>query len=320
MLQENFSDSSGRRRARAAKQVACPLCDGSSVRLREAFDVEAVSTQWRKDFKIEVADEFRDCSEFHLYECLECAVLFFVPRSVAGSPALYEQLEKQENYYSLEKWEHAVALEDLRGLSSVLEVGCGFGSFVARARSQGIDGIEGIEMNASAVDVAVRQGLRVRGLDIDAVADASPGKYDAVCAFQVLEHVPDPKSFLASACSLVRAGGKLIFGVPNADSFLRHLDPILLDMPPHHMTRWPPEALRRLTNSFPLRLERMMFEPLADQHMEMYLEAQGCRVAGRGMKLRPLQKLRVLLARMLRATGMNRFLRGHTVYACYSKI
>jgi SAM-dependent methyltransferase len=296
----------------------CPLCGSTKSIHKESFKSAAIIEAWWRAFQIEASAEFRGVTEFSLLECAECRLQFFEPASLAGSPSLYEKLEKFDWYYMREKWEHRVAMADLDGCENGIEVGCGFGDFVARVGKEksGI-AFEGIEQNPSAVTAARNNGLPVQLMSLSELANTQPGKYAAVCSFQVLEHVPDAGSFLDASCKLLRSGGKLILGLPNAKSFLRHQFNIL-DMPPHHVTRWNSETLKRMEHWFPLKVRKISYEPLADYHVDAYVEAHTKIVSRFGSRATPW--IRSRLSRVVRTLGLPQLLRGQSIYVCYERV
>jgi SAM-dependent methyltransferase len=296
--------------------TVCPLCACVSSVLKRTFDADRVLHAWTTTLGLDVSDEFHGISQFALRECDQCKLQFFHPSFLAGSPALYVKLEKFDWYYMQRKWEHDVALKDLDRCSNGIELGCGFGDFVARVIRETKIPFEGSEQNLSAVELANSRGIPVHPQTAEELAESSPAAYSAVCSFQVLEHVVNPRDFLEASCKLLRSGGKLILGLPNADSFLRHQFNVL-DMPPHHMTRWTVEVLSRIPRWFPLKLTSIDYEPLADYHIEGYVEAYSGLLAGRGLRALAAPRIRWSVARLIRAFRMNRVLRGQTIYACY---
>jgi SAM-dependent methyltransferase len=178
--------------------------------------------------------------------------------------------------------------------------------------------MEGLEQNKEAIREARERGLEVREATAEDAVQESPGMYDAVCSFQVLEHIAKPKEFLDACCALLRPGGLLLLGVPNQDSFIRHMiNP--LDMPPHHMTRWTRETFQRLQAHFPLKLVRTAYEPLGNQS-RMYVDTYAA-ILRRG-KFRFLTHPGVFwrAVRLIDYLGLNRVLRGQNIYACYIRI
>jgi SAM-dependent methyltransferase len=91
-----------------------------------------------------------------------------------------------------------------------------------------------------------------------------------VCAFQVLEHVPDPRAFLASCVYCLKPGGRLILSVPAEDSFTGLVPNNCLNLPPHHLTRWSDKALLALREEFNLHDLQLIPLPLEDIHHEHY--------------------------------------------------
>jgi SAM-dependent methyltransferase len=295
----------------------CPLCHSAETSAVRTTDAGPVVELWRREFSIDVSPLFRGLSSFVLRECASCSIQFFSPEWLAGPPDLYSQLESQPLYYNPSKWEYTAALRDLPGASHILEVGCGFGDFVARAiREAGLDA-EGLEQNESAVREAQRRGLPVRCANLVEEARLHPADYDAVCAFQVLEHVPNPGQFLESCCALLRPGGKLIIGVPNARSFLRYtFNP--LDMPPHHMTRWTDAVIERIPHFLPLRLSAVRREPLADYHVPPFAQAYCSAWSARpGLRALAHPRAQVCVEFVLKSATIRRVLRGHTLYASF---
>ena len=268
---------------------------------------------------MDVSAEFQGQKNFRLLKCADCQLQFFQPASLAGSPSLYQRLEKFDWYYMRQKWEHRVALEDLNGCENGIEIGCGFGEFVAQVIKEkpGLS-FEGCEQNPSAVKIAQNNGIPVRHTGLSDLAESHPGKYAAVCSFQVLEHVPDPRSFLNAACKLLRSGGKLILGLPNAQSFLRHQFNIL-DMPPHHVTRWTSETLKAVERWFPLKVQSISYEPLAEYHVDAYVEAHTKKLSQIGGQA-AAPWIRSRLSRVVRASGLRQFLRGQSIYVCYRRV
>jgi 2-polyprenyl-3-methyl-5-hydroxy-6-metoxy-1,4-benzoquinol methylase len=296
--------------------TVCPLCGSSALHLEHSFAVDWIVDKWTRQLGMDVSKEFHGMSRFDLLGCESCTLRFFRPDSVAGSPELYEKLGKFEWYYMKRKWEHDIALEDLSTCKNGIEVGCGFGDFVARVAKEKAIPFEGCEQNPSAVQIARANGVAVHLEDLEDLANSRRSAYDAVCSFQVLEHVTRPGDFVAASCSLLRPGGKLMLGLPNAASFLRHQHSIL-DMPPHHMSRWTAKVLERLQEWFPLRLMRVAYEPLADYHVEGYVEAYTRLFGDRGLRIMMAPAVRSRIIRLIRKSGLQKRLRGHSIYACY---
>ena len=104
---------------------------------------------------------------------------------------------------------------DLTG-KSILDIGSGFGFFLAQARSSGASRVLGVELSIAerkyageALSVETQAGL-------DAIpADA---KFDIITLFEVIEHVPEPGLFLKEARKYLKPGGSLVVGTDNFES------------------------------------------------------------------------------------------------------
>ena len=117
-------------------------------------------------------------------------------------------------YYLSDKWEYWQALSIMRNCTRVLDIGCGKGFFPERCREKGISA-EGIELNSSAAQIARTKGFAGHEEMLEVFERSHCEYFDAVCLFQVLEHVADPMGLIRQALACVKPGGFLIVGVPN---------------------------------------------------------------------------------------------------------
>lgn len=298
--------------------IQSPLTNTTDVTLLRTIEADKLIKDWLTIFDIDITEELKGHKKIYLYECSKTKLKFFVPFDIAGSEKLYEQLQKFDWFYMPDKWEHTVALKNLSNCENVLEVGCGFGSFIESALKKGIK-LQGIELNSSAVAIAKKNNLPVTNLDLNEFAIKYPLSQDAICSFQVLEHISQPRIFIELCLKILKPGGKLIFAVPNADSFLKYSDN-LLDMPPHHMSQWTDLTFKEIQNIFSVKLEKMIKEPLADYHVNDYLSASSNRIC----KISPLGKIILnrytipFYAYLLKA-GVRNFLTGQSIYIQFQK-
>jgi len=130
---------------------------------------------------------------------------------------------------------------------SLLDIGCGNGTFLHLARRRGF-AVHGMDASGRAVEIArAEYGLNVRRGEIGSpVWEGS--RFDFVTMFHVLEHLPDPRLGLRYAAGLLNPGGTLILQVPNAASIQARVFRgrwYGLDVP-RHVVDFTPEALGRL--------------------------------------------------------------------------
>ncbi len=297
-----------------------PLNSSASTCLLDTFQAEEVIHQWKIAFDIDISNELNGVNKISLYQCEASHLDFFLPHSIAGSSQMYQDLQKYPWYYMGEKWEFRQALRDLSGSRRILEVGCGPGHFVEKAKNELIDSeIKGIESNNEATEQARRRNLPVERLELHELALRGE-LFDAVCTFQVLEHIVYPLKFLKELISIIAPGGILVLTVPNKVSFLRHqYNP--LDMPPHHMTRWSPFTIKYLEKLLPIELLKLRFEPLASYHVQDFVKAYGRywrKKLPTGGCLLSDQTLR-FIAKIIDKSRLRILFRGHSLYAVFRK-
>jgi SAM-dependent methyltransferase len=105
----------------------------------------------------------------------------------------------------------------VRGAASsggrLLDVGCGSGWSSRLLSEQSFD-VCGVDLTTDALEVSPGRGLSF------AVGDAmrlpfAPASFDVVCAYQTLEHIPDPARALAEFDRILRPGGTVCVVGPN---------------------------------------------------------------------------------------------------------
>ena len=210
--------------------------------------------------------------ECHIARCRDCGYIFDSPR-----PTLNELIGFYSRPGQYDAWLHEFeprqrlwkrrlkALQSTRKSGSLLDVGTGIGQFLAAARDSYTE-VYGTEVSSVAVKIAKqRYGLDLLEGTIDAL-DMRNKVFDNITLFHVLEHVPDPRSVLATCHSLLAENGILAIAVPNEVDSLRAalrrmfvtgarregrvgkfgLPRISFDSPEIHLSHFTPDVLRRL--------------------------------------------------------------------------
>jgi 2-polyprenyl-3-methyl-5-hydroxy-6-metoxy-1,4-benzoquinol methylase len=244
--------------------LASPLTGVQEAQLLKKLSTAPIIDAYRRQLSYDATSDFDGVSQIGIYECRQTGFQFYYPFSLAGKEPLYRTLEQFSWTYKEEKWEHDAALAYVEPGHRVLDVGCGKGSFLHRAKTQRSAVVSGIELNQSGADSARKRGVEVGDDLLQAHASARPGFYDVVTAFQVLEHVVDPRQFVDDCLQALKPGGTLILGVPNNDGFLRLDDQAILNGPPHHMGLWTRRSLAALARLFPIQVRAFEIEPLQE--------------------------------------------------------
>jgi SAM-dependent methyltransferase len=224
------------------------------------------------------ARELRSVPQYRLYRCPHCDVGFSDPMRAADA-AWYESSALYLNVKALHVplgWHHERFLERVGAGAgrALLDIGCGTGAFLDRARSRGFVPA-GFDFDRDDVRIArSRYGLdEVRESDIEAFATAAAGRqWDVVTLFEVIEHVEDPRALLGAVRRLTRPGGLVALSTPNRD---RRLDALRDgDWPPNHLTRWSAAALRRLLEGQRFGVVSLDVKPFDADEIAAWLRAR----------------------------------------------
>lgn len=195
--------------------TVCPLCGAGDI--RHALDTRDYSVSQQP---------------FALWDCTACGLRF---TQDAPGPADIGAFYQSEDYishsdtrkglinsiyhlargYMLGSKRHMIAAA--HPSRRLLDVGCGTGYFLHHLQEHGYE-VAGVEVD----DKARAFGQRQFGLDVytpeEFLGGAFPGPFGIVTMWHVLEHVHDPKAYLARIAELLEPNGALVIAVPNFTS------------------------------------------------------------------------------------------------------
>jgi len=205
---------------------------------------------------------------FAYERCGECRTIYMSPRP--SEAALAEYYANSENYAYWAKHifpasetarrdkihkprldriiRYAERLQVPRG--TLLEVGAGFGTFAALAAESAVfDRVVVIEPTPTMAAICRARGVEAIEKRVEEVAGEVENA-NVACAFEVIEHVFEPRRLVLALHRLLASGGLLVLSCPNGEGFdIATLGARSLAIDPEHINLFNPDSLRRLVES-----------------------------------------------------------------------
>jgi len=214
------------------RQTPCPVCNCPESSVTEVLENYTILT------------------------CYACGLLFADPMH-AGNCSFYNKhiayaqsapSDVVNHVRSANKQANRRLITMLPKGSKILDIGCGYGAFVHFCVQQGYNayGIDFSREHITAGREMLGLGERLILGDIKELRQivGQDKKFKLVTLFEIIEHVENPRGLIQDACEVLDMGGLLVLSCPN-EARWQPTRRIFVDHPPHHLTRWRPDTLRR---------------------------------------------------------------------------
>ncbi|MEW6365682.1 MAG: class I SAM-dependent methyltransferase [Acidobacteriota bacterium] len=131
----------------------------------------------------------------------------------------YDGINSKTNSY-MRRFEEGYNLLGMEDGAYVLDAGCGTGNgIVFFSQRKKISGI-GVDVSQAMLDLAQNKiaslgvPFKVYKQDVEDMVGMD-STFDAALSFEVLEHTPAPRTYLAQVYRMLKPGGKAVFTTPN---------------------------------------------------------------------------------------------------------
>jgi len=194
-----------------------------------------------------------ECREWKLFRCLFCGYV-----QIANKPTpeilneIYDtcyfasdkykdtNILEKENKRRLQILKHFLPSSDIL----VLDAGCATGDFLHHAKSS--YNMHGCDISAFAVALAIKKNPDLSDnifiTDLDSCAPQSY-QYDAICLWDVIEHLWDPVAVCNAFAAMLKPGGFIFVSTPDIGSITARI------MGKHWAFMTPPEHMGFFSNS-----------------------------------------------------------------------
>lgn len=191
-------------------------------------------------------------SKDHLVKCSNCEFVFS-----DRIPTRDELIQFYDRYYINEPLspitilrydEWLDAFEKFRVKGNILDVGCGNGYFLMRAKAKGWN-IYGTEFTQRQVDVAKANGITMH-LGVLDIKNYEPDFFDVITSIEVIEHLNNPNEELQKFNAICRKGGAVYVTTPNFDALSHYYfkNDWNIFAYPEHLCYYTKKTLSRLFN------------------------------------------------------------------------
>jgi SAM-dependent methyltransferase len=253
----------------------CGICGSPSLEITtETFSLEEILQRWEREANVKFTNAVWQqytqpvSPQVTLYRCSECGFKVFDP-PCAGSSDFYACITTSDgSCYEADKWEFRQAIKDLRRnrCRRVLDIGCGSGYFLdlLRNRLPDVEAV-GFEFNSEMANLVRSKGHNIVNGESAEVLLNSPEAaepFDAICIFQLLEHVTNPVELFTISKRLLKPDGLLIVAVPDNAGPVQYFSTALTELPPHHLSRWRASTFRAGLPRLGFDIKRIAYEPL----------------------------------------------------------
>lgn len=177
----------------------CILCHSNDTHILQEVKQKQLNALYKKVFDINTSHLIT--SDILYHHCKSCDLRFFNTKEgkiPTGDNDFYNALNSLQWYYFGEKDEYHYAQKYINAQSKVLEVGCGKGAFAHFLPQEAKKHYVGLEFSTGAKEMAAKDGICIENISIEEYAKNHAQYFDVTCSFQVLEHVANPHSFIAS--------------------------------------------------------------------------------------------------------------------------
>lgn len=183
----------------------------------------------------------------HLMRCRDCGLIF------AGRDPTDAELADNYGGYSRANYDSPITRQRYRELldgferyrktNRILDMGCGIGFFLEEAQRRGWEA-HGSEFEFRALEINRAKGLRCVQAPVT-IDTFRPGSFDVITAFEVVEHLRDPRAEAAVIAHALRPGGLFYCTTPNFASLSRRLlrGRWSIVSYPEHLTYFTPSTL-----------------------------------------------------------------------------
>ena len=186
----------------------------------------------KAQIKLWLKDEFLTKEDFHICECLNCGLLYTMPRPSKDKIGDYY---KSEEYYSHQentkgfipkvyervkktnlKHKYKLASKGL-GIGKMLDIGCGVGDFLHTAELHCWE-CTGVEPSEDAKVIAQKR-TKAKIFSSEDLESLPDGCFDLITMWHVLEHVDDLKWQVTQLQRLIKENGRIVIALPNYKSY-----------------------------------------------------------------------------------------------------
>ncbi len=190
-----------------------------------------------------------DFCNYQLYRCNNCQVVYCSPFKAPVFDFYTEAddiLSKNRHYkhnpwYSDHPTQKAKILENGAG-KTALDLGCGNGAYLEFVSKRGFD-VVGVDLDKTSLNAAKTRNFSHKAeffnMTLADVHEKFPDlRFDVISAFEVVEHLDNPKEVIELIHKMLKPGGHFIGTLPSFERYLIKKINMVYEVPPYHLTYW----------------------------------------------------------------------------------